>query len=520
MKTKIKINREVFEQRLLSLNLPPEQTKKLPTSDALSQLEHQVSTIPPEKSDTLKPLKRTPKSSQQLLSLYQMKRHGSVTRTSQIKAARLGVGKFARTFLHIDDLPLQPGETHADHCYALKVFKIEKPAQNTYEQDVRHEITVLKKLGRLIAYEVRDCGGGVNKHNILEKYYPGETLKNTLSMPDPSNIFSDKEIRVEKLMLRPASGLALMRKICEAVHKFHSTVGYSHGDLNQSNIMITPEWEPVLIDFNFSRPFGEPYYYGYVTHEKNGVKYSVPGINHGEYGATVAPECCGQASITFTTATDVYALGYILEKILKAMHCSQLLQNSVKSYIRDMRLANPSERVDLPTVIQGLKAMEADPAHLHESRRLIGPAIKQQVLYALSEYETNIASYFAALVFTSREEKKTFISQLCFELSRVNIREEFLHTLKNGFKGYIAQFIVPELDHYIHETDLGRGLGCFIKAVMACGLDIDVHSLIREVEQELPGNSPSAKVFACKLTERLSPRSLPASSDKRGQRCA
>lgn len=464
----ITIYKDVLYQRMQSLRLEAGKKNTLPSLGALTQLEHAAKNIEQNKSTSVKPIKRFKNST--VLSLYQI---GNVP---QVKALKLGNGAFARTYLHVDGLPLQEGETHADHIYATKVFK------NGNEQDIKYEIELMKKLKRFIRDGVRDCGNGVKKHYIVHKYIPGMNLKEKLDTTTSFTI--DQSLR-------------LMLKICQNVQMLHD-LGYTHGDLSLRNIMITPELEPVVIDFNYSRPFGQVYHYGYDYRGVAGITQDYPYI---------APECCGKADIYFTTASDVYALGHLMSKILENTVCNHKIANAIASHIEDMRVKEPKDRPDLNSVIHSLKIIQARPEQAEVSRRRIDPQMKEEVIKALQNYEKTLGSYVSALVDRDRAEKSNVINGLIVNLEKNNIREDFLLKLKEGFKHYINRFVVRNLEHYVSLPNLGHGLECFISAIKACGIEMDIPGLIKEVEASLPKDSPSASAFAGKLSMELSPRS-------------
>jgi serine/threonine protein kinase len=472
----ITIYKDVLYRRMQSLQPSLGKNNNFPTLSSITQLDATSQKLPASNSEFSKPIKR-PKASQSL-SLY------LIEGVPQVKAAKLGLGAFARTYLHVDGLPNKQGETDADHIYAVKVFHT---SGDHYNEDIKTEIEISKKLGRYIRSGMRVCGKDSKgqerrKHYVVVKYIPGENLHEKLN----KNIGFTTEI-----------ALKLMVGICEDVKSLHD-LGYTHGDLSTRNIMITPELKPVVIDFNYSRPFGTRYYFGFGKDGK-------PGINS-EY-RYIAPECRDKEYIQFTVPSDIYAIGYLMIKILENTRCNAATREAIQSYIDDMRMDKPSDRPDLDMVTKSLKAMQNDPGHAQVSRRRVNRQMKIDVINSLKSYQTNLASYFTALVDSEHREKEECISSLVEKLNDINIREDFLHTLKEGFMHYFTRFVANNLEKYIKLENLGRGLECFTTAIKACGIEIDVDALINEVKAKLPKDSPQSPEFADRLSGVFSPRS-------------
>ena len=102
--------------------------------------------------------------------------------------------------------------------------------------------------------------------------------------------------------LSEADAVRYIRQVCDALAYVHSQ-NRLHLDLKPANIMVNGEDKPVLIDFGTSRQYDE------VAGESTGT---LPTFTKGY----APPEQTAQVIRTFYPATDIYALGMTLYKLL------------------------------------------------------------------------------------------------------------------------------------------------------------------------------------------------------------
>jgi hypothetical protein len=99
--------------------------------------------------------------------------------------------------------------------------------------------------------------------------------------------------------------LQLMLRVCRAVQYAHGR-GVIHRDLKPSNILVTPDGQPKLLDFGLAKS---------LTHDDQVAAITFEGEISGTPGY-MAPEQAQGGGNSITLATDVYALGVILYRLL------------------------------------------------------------------------------------------------------------------------------------------------------------------------------------------------------------
>lgn len=130
-------------------------------------------------------------------------------------------------------------------------------------------------------YSITDMGNG--QHEILEEYIVGSTLEEKLQ---------------EKEKLPEPLAVSYINQLCEALEKLHKS-GLVHRDIKPSNLIITPDGNLYMIDFDIAR-----------TH-KDGRDADTEILGTQGYAA---PE---QFGFHQTDAqADIYSAGVLLNKLL------------------------------------------------------------------------------------------------------------------------------------------------------------------------------------------------------------
>lgn len=110
--------------------------------------------------------------------------------------------------------------------------------RHTSIQDCRTEVDILKNLRNSYLPQVLDFIESPEGIYTVMDFIPGKSLK---QMMDEGHKFKEKEV------------LKYTRQLCEALDYLHSqNPPIIHGDIKPANIMVTPEGNVCLIDFNIS----------------------------------------------------------------------------------------------------------------------------------------------------------------------------------------------------------------------------------------------------------------------------
>ncbi len=146
--------------------------------------------------------------------------------------------------------------------------------------------------------------------------------------------------------------LRLVAKVCHAVHHAHGE-GVVHGDLKPSNILVTPDGEPHVLDFGLARALDD---------------LPLRGCPAGTV-AYMAPE---QVSGWLFPQTDVYGLGVILYEVLVGFlprrvsgSPVQALRDAATTPVTLPRHVQTSMNKELQALL--LKALAAEPEQRYRS---------------------------------------------------------------------------------------------------------------------------------------------------------
>lgn len=126
--------------------------------------------------------------------------------------------------------------------------------------------------------------------------------------------------------------LRLLCAVCRAVDAAHRQL-IVHCDLKPSNILVTPEGIPHLLDFGIARLID-------VTGDGDGAEAAATGLTPGY----AAPEQYTGAAVT--TATDVYALGVLMQELLGGVegNAAALPKGDLAAILAKATVADPACR--------------------------------------------------------------------------------------------------------------------------------------------------------------------------------
>lgn len=169
--------------------------------------------------------------------------------------------------------------------------------------------------------------------------------------------------------------LALMVKVCEAVHHAHQR-GLIHRDLKPGNILVDETGQPKILDFGVAR----------VT-EADAPADDLPTMTGlGQLVGTLAymsPEQVLGDPLEVDTRSDVYALGVILYELLSGRLPYQVNHHQLPQAVRTIREEEPASlsslgrdyRGDIETLVG--KALEKDKTRRYTSAADLGADIQR-----------------------------------------------------------------------------------------------------------------------------------------------
>ncbi|MCH9646951.1 MAG: serine/threonine-protein kinase [Deltaproteobacteria bacterium] len=150
--------------------------------------------------------------------------------------------------------------------------------------------------------------------------------------------------------------LELFAEVCDAVHAAHRNL-IIHCDLKPSNILVTADGVPKLLDFGIARP--APKTLGRDRSEKG---TATPTALTPDYAS---PE--QQRGETLTTASDIFSLGVVLHLLLKG----RLPSATEKS------VSEPALKADLRAILRCALAQEPDQRY--SSAREFGADLRRHI---------------------------------------------------------------------------------------------------------------------------------------------
>ena len=264
---------------------------------------------------------------------------------------RIGEGGMGQVFLaERDDAQFQ-------HRVAIKVLSMRQPGDDLIRR-FRAERQILARLKHPYIAQLHD--GGATPEGL-----PYLVMEHVEGLP------------VDEYCQRHALGLSdrltLFGKICESIDYAHRSL-IIHRDIKPSNILITEDGNPKLLDFGIAKLIGE-----------TPSDHTVAVTRVGTRALTLdyaSPEQVRSEPVT--TATDVYALGILLYRLLTG--CSPYSSPSTSVHLLEREICEsdpekPSLRVDeevvpnlrkrlagdLDTIV--LKALRKEPPHRYATPR-------------------------------------------------------------------------------------------------------------------------------------------------------
>jgi formylglycine-generating enzyme required for sulfatase activity len=248
----------------------------------------------------------------------------------------LGRGAQGTVFLAVD--------TSLGRQVALKVLKASWSGSQAMVRRFEREAQALARLDHPGIATLHDFGSDHGLHYFAMRYVEGRTLAEELAAPRDQGPANRDEVQ---------RFVTLMEKAARVVHAAHEA-GLIHRDLKPANVMITPDGEPVILDFGLAR-----------LHEADATSLTVTGDIFGT-PAFMAPEQLAAEHGRVDQRTDVFGLGAILHEAVTgaARRATGDAEGSgVPSLLRPKRPArtiNPAVSRELDLVIQAALSPDLD----------------------------------------------------------------------------------------------------------------------------------------------------------------
>ena len=185
------------------------------------------------------------------------------------------------------------------HLHLQKQIVIKKIKETCVDRvNVRGEADILKQLRHTYLPQVYDFLEVGNDVYTVMDYIPGENLQYYI---DHNYTFPEETV------------LLWMRELCEVLDYLHTRKPrILHSDIKPANIMVTPEGDICLIDFNISLD-------GSVTQEVQGLsrRYASPE----QFRCAMDKMYGRKSSETLDERMDIYSLGAVF--YLSLIHISE-----------------------------------------------------------------------------------------------------------------------------------------------------------------------------------------------------
>ncbi|MFM8220866.1 MAG: protein kinase domain-containing protein, partial [Planctomycetaceae bacterium] len=254
----------------------------------------------------------------------------------------LGRGGMGRVYLAHDQ--------QLDRRVALKVPRFAGDEDAELVERFYREARAMATVHHPNLCPVFDVGQMDGRHFLTMAYIEGESLAQFLR-------------RAGKIA--PAQAAELLRKVAAALDKAHHA-GIVHRDLKPANIMLTPEGEPIIMDFGLARRNVA----GEAELTQSGIVVGSPSY--------MAPEQVELRNPEIGPATDIWALGVVLYQLVTGRPPFTGSVASIMGQIVTQQPALPSTLdPSLPPGVDAVvsKALAKDPARRHASAREFATAL-------------------------------------------------------------------------------------------------------------------------------------------------
>ena len=252
-----------------------------------------------------------------------------------------------------------------------------KKIQKTYNADVYKRLKASKIKGIPEIYEMYEQDRILT---LIEEFVSGETLEAILKR---EGAFSEERVR------------DITIRLCTVLSNLHSmNPPVIHRDIKPSNVMITSYGDVFLIDLNAAK--------------LENTKKDEDTVLLGTYGYA-APEQFGFG--TSTVQTDIYALGMLMNTMLKGQYSKEVAESlSLKQIIEKCIMLKPEDRYSSVNELRETLVPEK-PEKLPENKRFMPPGFRTgnptHIVLACIGYAAVLA---AGLTIVSNNQKNALIT--------------------------------------------------------------------------------------------------------------
>lgn len=259
---------------------------------------------------------------------------------------RLGSGAMGVVYL--------AGHRGTDRQVALKILRPEFLGSERARERFRRELAAATRLEHPGICPVYDAGEVDGQPFIAMRYVAGESLAEAIARAHQTGdgtgcvalTAGDEDQRIQAVV-------AMIEKTARALHAAH-TAGLVHRDVKPANILVTPEGEPVLVDFGLARD---------DVASGPSLTASADALGTPAY---MAPEQIAPNGRRVDGRTDTYALAVVLFECLtlhapyQAANREALFRQILTDEPPDPRRRNARVPHDLAVIVA--KALEKEPA--------------------------------------------------------------------------------------------------------------------------------------------------------------